>query len=192
MSAAIKYPVVTAEQFEQIENHARFDLICGELYPMPPMPGEEHGDITNVFTVLVGSYVLEHKLGKCFAAETRFIIARNPDTVIGPDWAFVIKGRLPSQRRKGFVPLVPDAVLEVRSPSDSKREAATKVETWLTAGVRVALELNPASQVLTVHRPDVTPLALGIEDTLTLPDLLPGFTLPIRLLFEEPESDDEA
>lgn len=83
---------------------------------MPPPPGEEHGDITNLLSVHAGMYVLQRRLGKCFAAETRFIIERNPDSAIGPDWAFIAKERLPKKRGKGFVPIVPDAVLEVRSP----------------------------------------------------------------------------
>jgi hypothetical protein len=33
---------------------------------MPPMPGYEHGDLTNVVSVHVGLFVLQHNLGKCF------------------------------------------------------------------------------------------------------------------------------
>ena len=187
MSVLMPPPPITAEELECLDENLRLGLIRGELRPMPPMPGEEHGDITNVFSVFAGSHVIEHRLGKCFATETRFIIERNPDTAIGPDWAFVAAGRLPAQRRKGFVPLVPDAVLEVRSPSDSAREVAEKVQQWLTAGVHVTLELNPTPQILTVHHLNAPPQPLGIEDTLTLEDVLPGFQLPIRRLFEEPE-----
>lgn len=192
MSAILDRKLVTSEEFEKFEKDCRLDLIQGELVPMPPMPGEEHGDITNTFTVYAGIYVIEKNLGRCFAAETRFIIHRNPDTAIGPDWAFIAKNRLPKKRTKGFSPIVPDALLEVRSPGDTRPEVQRKVQRWLDAGVRVVLELNPATQILTIHRIGEEPQELGIEDTLTIDDVLPGFAFPIARLFEQgTNSSDE-
>jgi Uma2 family endonuclease len=184
MTAIPRHKPITAEEFEQFDPEWRYDLIRGELVPMPPMPGEEHGDITNLFSVHAGMYVIQNNLGKCFAAETRFIIEHNPDTSLGPDWGFIARNRLPKKRGRGFVPLVPDAVLEVRSPSDKQREVTDKVRLWLEAGVRLVWELNPKTRILTVYRPDQEPQLLGIEDTLSGEDVLPGFTLPLRLLFE--------
>jgi Uma2 family endonuclease len=88
----------------------------------------------------------------------------------------------------GFASIVPDAVLEVRSPSDNRREVEEKIQRWLNAGVRIVWELNPKTQVMTIYRPGEEPRRLGIDDTLTGEDVLPGFTLPLRLLFE---SDDD-
>ena len=182
--------VVTAAEFEQFESKARLDLIKGELLPMPPMPGEEHGAITSDITLDLGWFIREHDLGQCYAAETRFVIERDPDTAIGPDWAFVAKVRLSAIRRKGFVPLVPDAILEVRSPSDTKREVQEKIDRWIAAGVRWALELNPATQILTVHRPGQEPRRLSKTDTLMGDDVLPGFSLALSKIFKaEAETD---
>lgn len=181
--AEIKKRWVTAEEFEQFEECERLDLIRGELRPMPPMPGGRHGSLTMRFSTPVHIYVIEHNLGECFAAETRFTIERNPDTSIGPDWAFVAKDRLPNPIPDGFMPLVPDAVLEVRSPSDSRPAAEEKVQRWLAAGVRLVWELNPRTQIITVYRPDVEPQELGIDDTLSGEEVLPGFSLPIKRLF---------
>ena len=192
MNATLERKLVTAEEFERFEEDCRLDLIEGELVPMPPMPGMEHGDITNTFTVVAGHHVMEKKLGRCFVAETRFIIQRSPDTAIGPDWAFIARSRLPKKLTKGFGPIVPDALLEVRSPSDTRPEVERKVQRWLDAGVRVVLELNPATQILSVHRPGAEPQELGIEDTLTMEDVLPGFAFPIARLFEEGENESDA
>ena len=190
MTTAIKQHV-TVEEFERVEEKARLDLIRGELHPMPPMPGEEHGAVTSDLSLELCLFVRDNKLGQCYAAETRFIIERDPDTAIGPDWAFVARERLPARRSRGFAPFAPDAVLEVRSPSDSKKQAQEKIERWLASGVRWALELNPATQLLTVYRPGHAPRELTRDDVLTGDDVLPGLNLLLRPLFErEFEQED--
>jgi Uma2 family endonuclease len=183
MSATISRKLITAEEFERYEQDTRMDLIRGELHPMPPMPGAEHGELTLKLSTYAHLFVIENDLGTCFAAETRFTIERNPDTSIGPDWAFVAKERLPVIMPTGFLPLAPDIVLEVRSPSDTGPDAQAKVERWLSAGVKLVWELNPRTRILTVHRAGRTPQKLGPEDRLSGEELLPGFILPLRRLF---------
>ncbi len=187
MATQIKPKPITAEEFEKFDSEWRYDLIRGELHPMPPMPGEEHGALTWDLSLKLGVFVEENDLGQCYAAETRFIIERNPDTAIGPDWAFIAKERLPKRRSTGFVPLVPDAVLEVRSPGDRKSEVQAKIARWLAAGVRIVWELNPRTRIMTVYRPGIEPRELTIEDTLSGEDVLPGFSLPLRRLFRSSE-----
>jgi Uma2 family endonuclease len=180
-----KSKLITAEEFEQFANDTRCDLIQGELQPMPPLPGARHGILTFDFAFEIGAYVRAHKLGRCFAAETRFIIERGPDTAIGPDFAFISRERLPKRIPKGFLALAPDLVLEVRSPTDRQRAIQEKVARWLQAGVRLVWELDPATQTVTVYRADARPQKLGRDDTLSGEDVLPGFSLPLRQLFEE-------
>lgn len=117
----------------------------------------------------------------------RFVIARNPDTAIAPDWAFIASARLPQHRGQGFVPIVPDIVLEVRSPGDRKNAVITKVNLWLTAGARLVWELNPRTRILTVYKQNREPTALSIDDTLSGEDVLPGFELPLARLFRTPD-----
>ncbi len=183
MSTTLSNRPITAAEFEQYESDERVDLIRGELHPMPPMPGAEHGEITNRISTYASLFVMENDLGACFAAETRFQIEHNPDTAIGPDWAFVARERLPAEMPRGFLALAPDIVLEVRSPSDSAPESLTKVQRWLAAGVRLVWELNPKTRLLTVHHADGPPRELGIDATLSGEEILPGFTLPLRRLF---------
>ena len=102
---------------------------------------------------------------------------------MAPDFAFILKARLTDLITKGYVPVVPDIVLETRCPSDTRREVADKVERWQAAGVRLVWELDPATQVLTVYRTDHSPLALGISDTPDGGDIFPGFALPITNIF---------
>lgn len=185
MSAA---PVVTrsrlytADDLWRMSSDARFELVRGELRPMPPPAGDEHGFYSMDLSAYVTVHVRNHDLGRCYAAETGFLIARNPDTVLAPDFAFVAKERLTGPPGKKYVPLVPDLVLEVRSPNDTPSEVAEKVADWLAAGVRLVWELNLKDRTLTVYRPDADPRPLGPGDTLTGENVLPGFSLSLARL----------
>lgn len=174
--------LMTAEEYEQMDSDLQLDLIEGELRPMPPMPGAEHGAVTFDFSLEIALFVRQHNLGRCFAAETRFVIALDPDTSLAPDFAFIRADRLPDPIPSSSLRLAPDLILEVRSPSDRSPDVQNKVDRWLDAGVRLVWELNLATRLLTVHRPNETPYALGAEDTLTGGEVLPGFALPLRRL----------
>lgn len=190
MATTLSSKLITAEEFEKFDSDARYDLVRGELRPMPPMPGEEQGALTSDLSLELCLFVRDHDLGQCYAAETRFLIAHDPDTAIGPDWAFIARSRLPKKRGKGFVPIVPDVVLEVRSPGDRKTEVRAKIALWLEAGVRIVWELNPRTRILTVYRPGAPPRELGIGAALSGEEVLPGFSLPLRRLFRDEEFRD--
>jgi Uma2 family endonuclease len=174
----------TAEELERFPGDARYELIEGELRPMSPT-GDAHGYTSNRLSYFVNAHVYENDLGECFAAETGFIVARDPDTVLAPDFAFVAGERLPEHALPGFLPLAPDLVLETRSPGDTKREVEEKAARWLQAGVRLVWELDPKTRRLTVYRPGSEPQTLGIDDILSGEEVLPGFSLPIRRLFRD-------
>jgi Uma2 family endonuclease len=71
--------------------------------------------------------------------------------------------------------VVPDIVLETRSPGETQPAVEQKIRDWLDAGVRAALDLDPARRRLTVYRPGQPLEVFGPEDELTLEDVLPGF-----------------
>lgn len=53
-------------------------------------PGSHaHGRITMRLAASLAHYVAERNLGEMYAAETGFLLAHNPDTVLAPDVAFV-------------------------------------------------------------------------------------------------------
>jgi Uma2 family endonuclease len=172
-----------AEDLLAMPSGLRYELILGELVAIPPPPGGEHGSKTLALSAYVAVFVDENELGYCFAAETGFKIRTNPDTVMGADFAFVAKERLPGGVPVKHVPLAPDIVMETRSPGDTKREVASKTLVWLQAGTRVVWILDPPAKTLTVHRTDHLPITLGPADTLTVEDILPGFAYSLARLF---------
>ena len=175
--------IYTADDLLAMPEDLRVELVRGELIPMPPPPGGEHGNLTERVGARATVFVEDNDLGYTFTAETGFLVSRNPDSVKAPDWAFVAKARLPDQVTEKHVPVVPDLLLETRSPSDTRREVAYKIEIWLAAGVRMVWELDPDRRQITVHRPNQSPQFLSSTDTLSGEDVLPGFQLPLSKVF---------
>lgn len=190
MAVALRFPdtpdlhrCYTAEELFAFPSDWHYELVGGKLRSLAMPTGAIHGAKTNRFATAVSSFVYERELGECFAAETGFLIAQNPDTVLVPDFAFVSKAKLPEELLGGYVRAIPDLVLETRSPRDRPREVGEKVREWLEAGVPLVLELNPAKQVLAVYRPGHDPELLTRESVFEGGTVLPGFTFPLTRLF---------
>lgn len=185
MSVVSQAKPYTAEDLERLcAQGYRYELIRGELREMAPV-GMKHANVTVRLAGYVHIFLMEHDLGESFGGEPGCVIGRDPDTVLAPDWAFIVKERLPDEIPDNFSRIVPDIVLETRSPNDTRKEVQEKVQLWLQAGVRIVWALDPKARALTVYRPDAEPRTLGIEDALSGEDVLPGFTMPMRTLFRE-------
>lgn len=163
---------VSADQLLEMGDTARNELILGEIVPMSPT-GFEHGRITAKLARVIGTFVEERKLGIVVAAETGFLIHRNPDSVLAPDVAFVQSSRYVATQK--FFEGAPDLAIEVMSPSDTWSEVSAKVEMWLEAGCHSCWVVDPKSKTITIFRggDDVHRARSGqmVQDDLVLPSL---------------------
>ncbi|HLF96615.1 MAG TPA: Uma2 family endonuclease, partial [Methylococcaceae bacterium] len=115
-----------------------------------------------------------------FAAETGFILARDPDTVRAPDVAFIRQDRLEQTGiPTGYWPGAPDLAVEVISPSDTYTEVEDKVCDWLEAGTRLVIVVNPRKQAVTVYRSAKQVRLLTGDEVLDGADVIPGWALPV-------------
>jgi Uma2 family endonuclease len=183
--AAATNKLLTAGELEELsaESECRYDLIRGQLLTMAPA-GFRHGRIAARIVGRLESYGAPRGW-VAVAAETGFILARNPDTVLGPDAALVRADRLPSEaEQEHYLELVPDVAVEVVSPSDRARDVSDKVMEYLEAGVRQVWLVEPRRRIVTVYEADRSAQVLTDADTIDGDELLPGFSLPVRALFE--------
>lgn len=184
-AAATAAPVpMTAEQLAELPaDGRRLELIDGELRTMAPAGGK-HGQVALSIGRLVANHVHDNKLGRCYAAETGFVIRRDPDTVRAPDLAFVSKACLSGEADSGFLDEIPDLVVEVVSPSDRASDVTQKALVWLDFGVRLVWVIDPRARLVTVHQPgDVIGLVRGEDAVLDGGDVLPGFRVALSDLF---------
>ena len=161
----------------------RHELVEGELLAVTPA-GFERGDLAGEVFFHVKAFVRERRLGVVLAAETGFVLRRDPDTVRAPDVAFVRADRVPvGEQRRRFAELAPDLVAEVVSPNDRVGEVNGKVSQWLDAGVRLVWVVDPENRVVVVHEPGGVAHLLRDDGVLDGGDVLPGFQLPLAELF---------
>jgi Uma2 family endonuclease len=162
-----------------------YELDNGRLITMPP-PGDLHGDVEgNLITALKtqGQY---RGLGKARCGDVGIVLWRNPDRVVGADAAFVANASLPIRLSpEGYLETIPDLVVEVRSRNDTRPEVQRKVDDYLYAGVKVVWVADPQSRTVTEHRKDTLPHVYTEDDTLTVDDVIPGFQLAARMVFQE-------
>jgi len=187
-AAVQQFGPMTAEQlFDLPDDGLRHELVSGELYSMAPA-GAQHGSVAFDIGLAVGLHVREHRLGRCFAAETGFVLSRQPDTVRAPDLAFIRADRAQElERYARFAEVLPDLVVEVVSPYDRSSKTVEKALMWLDAGVRLVWVVDPQACVVTVYREDgVVALVRGPGALLDGGDVLPGLRIPLDELLPGP------
>ena len=172
----------TAEDLARLEDGAaRYDLIRGELIKLNPA-GFRHGNLAAAFAQYLRDFVRREHLGVVVGAETGFRLG--PDTVLGPDAAFVRSDRLPPESEwDAFLPLAPDLAVEIVSPSDRATYVMDKVMEYLDAGVRMVWIVEPRRRTVTIYRADHAARVLTEADALDGEDVLPGFSLPVAEFF---------
>ena len=135
----------------------------------------------------MATHVHSHGLGEVFAAETGFLLARDPDTVRDAGHRVYCQ-RSPSATLpdKAFWPGAPDLAVEVVSFDDRPREVAEKARAWLAAGARLVWVANPKSRTVDVYRPGADVETLTASEQLIGGDVLPGFACPVAEVFPNP------
>ncbi len=176
--------LLTSEDLEEMGSDAkRFELYDGVLREKGVMGGQ-HGEIEIQLTRYLAPFVLDRRLGRLYPSDTHFIIVRDPATVVMPDVAFVRTDRLPPEDvRVGFMPVVPDFVVEVVSPSDRRIEVLEKIRLYEGAGVPLIWLVHPRTRSVTVYGLGQEPRTLHEGDILDGGDVIPGFTLAVADIF---------
>jgi Uma2 family endonuclease len=175
--------LLTAEEFWLLPGtEMRRSLVRGEVVEEMPVGGE-HGGLAVLFVLNLGLWAREHDAG-WVGVETGFILARGPDLIRAPDVSFVRKEHLPADGApRTFWELAPDLAVEIVSPSETAIEVRDKVADYLAAGTPLVLVAYPARREIVAHTPDDLARTYHADDTLTAPDVLPGFARPVRDFF---------
>lgn len=173
----------TAEDLWQMPTDQPWELWEGELKKVPGA-GAEASSIAGTIFALLFPHVRTANLGMLTTADGTYILARDPDTVLVPDVAFVRWERLPGRTRpRGYAPVPPDLAIEVRSPSDRPKDIADKLEHYRRAGVPLVWWVDPARRTVAVYRDGQLAAELGEGDELDGGDVLPGLRLPVAEIF---------
>lgn len=145
------------------------------------LPGFEQGRLAARLTWRLAQFAEESGLGEVYTAETGFLLAPDRGGVHIPVLSFIRRERLDGEMVKGFRIGAPDLVAEIRTASASPVE---KARAWLAAGTRAVLVLDPAARTVTLYQGRAARKVFGADEVLTIPDVVPGWELPVRNLFD--------
>jgi Uma2 family endonuclease len=175
--------VVTAEALWQLpETGLRRALVRGEVRETMP-PGGRHGAVAVRLAMRLQLWADDFE-GGYVGVEAGYVLARNPDTVRGPDVSVVRAERIPSEGiPDGFWNLAPDLAVEVVSPSETAEEVREKVYDFLQVGTPLVWTFYPRVQEVIVQTPDGLARTYTSDMPLAFPDVLPGFTCRVADLF---------
>ncbi|HEY7425483.1 MAG TPA: Uma2 family endonuclease [Gemmataceae bacterium] len=185
MAVAVEKTLLTAEEFLRLPNDGRpRELVRGRIvYMNVPMP--RHGQICGQVYYLLRRHLEEHPLGHVVCNDSGVQTERGPDTVRGADVAFYSYSRVPpGPLPQGYLPVVPELVFEVRSPTDRWGRILAKVAEYLEAGVTVVCVLDQMTEQGRVYRSDDPGQEFTAEQELTIPDVLPDFRVVVQRFFE--------
>ncbi len=163
----------------QIEQTAKGDWII-----MAPTGGET-GSRNNEVGRQLGNWARANGAGIAFDSSTGFVLPNGAKR--SPDAAWVLRSRLAGltpQQKQRFLPLCPDFVIELRSPSDSLAGTQEKMAEYRDNGARLGWLLDAAERRVHVYRPGVEIAVLDERASLSADPELPGLTLDLVLVWE--------
>lgn len=175
---------LTDEQFFQLcqaNKDLRFErTVNGELIIMPPTGGET-GNRNAGLTAQLWIWNEQYKLGKVFDSSTGFKLPNGADR--SPDVAWVKLERwnaLTKEQQRKFVPLCPDFIVELLSPSDSLKVGQDKMKEYIDNGARLGWLINRKSQQVEIYRQETEVEILQYPTSLSGEDILPEFLLNLE------------
>jgi Uma2 family endonuclease len=176
--------LLTAEEYLALpDNGQPTELVRGKVVPMN-VPTPRHGEICATIVRIIGNFVAEAGLGRVVSNDSGVLTERDPDTLRGTDVAFYSFARVPrGPLPQGYLPVPPELVFEVRSPTDRWSEIMIKVGEYLSAGVSLVCVLDPQTGSAHLFDANQPPRALSEDEHLTFPGILGDFRAPVRQFF---------
>jgi Uma2 family endonuclease len=160
-----------------------FEWIAGEIvekmvaHPLSARTTMALGSFVTVF-------VINHNLGVVSSAEGGYVVSGERYI---PDCAFLSNAKRHAPSKDGYVLVAPDLAIEVVSPTDQKGDITSKVANYLAAGTVVWL-VRPIEKTVHVYQANQPVKVYHQNDTLLGGDVLPGFSLTLKLIFQNDEN----
>jgi Uma2 family endonuclease len=150
---------------------------------MPPT-GSETGGSNFRLAVQLGTWTEQDGTGTGFDSSTGFTLPNG--ATVSPDISWIKLERwnaLSKEQRTKFAPIVPDFVVELRSPSDSLKDLQKKMQQYIDNGVRLAWLIDRKQRRVYIYRPGVPVQQLDNPETVSGDPELPGFVLRLSQIW---------
>jgi len=152
----------------------------GDLEVMTPTGGlSSHRNAEILFALMEWAH--RDGRGLVFDSSGGFVLPNG--AMRSPDAAWVLRSRLDAlspEVKQRFLPLAPDFVVELRSPSDPLEKLQAKMEEYAAQGVRLGWLIDADERRVHLYRGDEAPEVLDDPERLSGEPVLPGFELDLR------------
>ena len=169
----------------------RWELIDGALYHMAAAPNTKHHDVSDNTGDLVKAVIQPRRLGRIYRAPFALMLSER-DTV-EPDLLYVSAGRRHIITSRGCEG-IPDLVVEILSPSNSRHDLAVKRELYARHDIPEYWIIDPIREILRALTEPIVNNGVGeytaetryqAGDTLTT-DRIAGLAIAVADIFAEP------
>ena len=149
----------------------------GELIVMPPTHfdgGVSNSDVDRQ----LGDWAKRDRRGYVCDSSTGFVLPNGARRA--PDVSWTLKSRvqqLGARKRKAFLHLCPDFVVELRSPSDRLPTLQAKMREWIDNGAKLGWLIDPKTRCVYIYRPGQTTERLVNPGRVEGESPIDGFTL---------------
>jgi Uma2 family endonuclease len=153
----------------------------GNLILRAPAGGE-----TSARNLILGADLVnwnrKTRLGIAFDSNGGFLLPNGAMRAPDASWIPIERWNgLSAEQRKKFLPLCPDFVVELRSPSDRLADVQKKMQEWMDNGCRLGWLIDPEEEKAYVYRETGEPsMVESYDETLSGEDVLPGFVLELK------------
>ena len=178
-------PKLTYQDYVNMEGDERYELLDGELISVGS-PNENHQIVSMELGAQMHSFVKEHGLGRVFHAP--FDVLFSDTDVVQPDILFVSNER-EHIRTPANIQGAPDLIVEILSPSSSRRDWRNKRELYASHGVKEYWIVDPVhGMVWVMPRRDGILEVRGVDrpylegDSITS-STLEGFSISLDEIF---------
>lgn len=178
---------LTEKQFEELCRNNRdlkFELTSkGELIIVPPTSPESGWRNSDVNFEVV-KWSRKDKTGIVFDSSTMFTFPNGAKRAPDVSWMTLEKWNAvsPSEKQK-FARVVPDFVIELRSPSDALEDLRNKMAEYVENGVSLGWLIDPLEQKVHIYRADGETEILNDPEKVTGENVLRGFELNVRQIW---------
>jgi Uma2 family endonuclease len=177
---------VTPEHFDQlcIDNpDLRLELTKdGELIVMP-LTGGESGKRNLNLAIEVGMWNRQTNLGEAFDSSTGYDFTAIGGGKLSPDVSWIEKSRLEGVEIAGFIPVVPDFVIELRSATNNLKPLRSKMQEYQRLGVKLGLLINPQDRQVEIYRAGQAVEIVESPTAIDCGEVMTGFVLSMSRIW---------
>jgi Uma2 family endonuclease len=177
---------ISPEHFDQLcldNPDLRLELTKdGELIVMAPAGGETSRKNLDL-AIDVGLWNRQTNLGQAFDSSCGYDFTALGGGKLSPDVSWVEQSKLGGVEIVGFIAVVPDFVIELRSATDNLKPLQEKMQEYRRLGVQLGLLINPQNQQVEIYRPAQETEVLTSPQKIDCNEVMPGFVLDLTRIW---------